>query len=298
MNDNQTPVISESTHALLLVMQRNELTESLVYSGIAERMKPGHNQEVLMRCSSEELSHAEVWRKYTEVDVRPNKLKAWFLVTAARILGYTFILKLMEEGETAASIAYSTQLPEIPEAKAISEDEDEHEQALIELLDEERLKYVGSMVLGLSDALVELTGTLAGLTLALQNTRLVALSGLVTGISASLSMASSAYLSSRADGDKNAFKSCVYTGCVYLVTVAFLVTPYLVFPNSMAFAALGVMLVVVLLIIAGFTWYISVAKNLSFKRRFAEMAGISFSVAAISFVIGFVVSRCLGIDVA
>ncbi len=297
MNDVQTPAISKTTRALLLVMQRNELTESLVYGGIADRMKTGHNREVLIRCSSEELSHAEMWRKYTGVEVRADKFKAWFFVTAARLIGFSFVLKLMENGESVTSAIYATQLPEIPEAKAISEEEDQHENALIELLDEERLQYVGSMVLGLSDALVELTGTLAGLTLALRNTKLVALSGLVTGISAALSMASSAYLSSRADGKADAFKSCVYTGCVYLATVMFLVAPYLLFPKSMAFSALAVMLLVVLLIIAGFTWYISVAKNVSFKRRFTEMAGLSFGVAAISFVIGFIVSRWLGIDV-
>ncbi len=294
---NIQPIISEATRSLLLVMQRNELTESLVYSGIAAIQKHGNNREVLLRCAKEEFVHAGVWKKYTGVDVRPNLIKVRFLVAAARILGFTFVIKLMENGESVAAATYASKLSEIPEAEAISDDEERHERELIELLDEERLQYVGSMVLGLSDALVELTGTLAGLTLALQNTKLVALSGLVTGISASLSMASSAYLSSRADGNENAFKSCLYTGFVYLVTVAFLVAPYLLFPKHMPFAALGVMLVVVLLIIAGFTWYISVTQNVSFKRRFTEMAGISFSVAAISFVIGFAVSKVLGIEV-
>ena len=51
----------------------------------------------------------------------------------------------------------------MPSAKEIVEDEDKHEQELIDLIDEERLRYVGSIVLGLNDALVELTGALAGL---------------------------------------------------------------------------------------------------------------------------------------
>ena len=46
------------------------------------------------------------------------------------------------------------------------------------MLDEERLRYIGSVVLGLNDALIELTGALAGLTLALQNTQLNLLLGL------------------------------------------------------------------------------------------------------------------------
>ncbi|MEG2082956.1 MAG: rubrerythrin family protein, partial [Oscillospiraceae bacterium] len=76
---------------------------------------------------------------------------------------------------------------EVPEAAQISHEEEIHENALIEMLDEERLQYVGSMVLGLNDALVELTGTIAGMTFALMNTRLVALSGIITGVSATLS---------------------------------------------------------------------------------------------------------------
>ncbi len=297
MSDREKTMLSAETRALLWTMQRNEFTESLVYAGIAAKMKPGHNQDVLLRCADEERSHGAIWRRYLGEEIEPNRLKARFLVLLAQVLGFTFVLKLMENSEASASRAYATMLPEIPEAQTISAEEKQHENALIALLDEERLQYVGSMVLGISDALVELTGTLAGLTLALQNTKLVALSGLITGISASLSMASSEYLSARADGAKNALKSCLYTGCVYLATVGFLVAPYLLFPKDMCFAALGVMLATVIVIIAAFTGYISVAKGLSFKHRFFEMAGISLSVAGVSFVIGFVVSKCLGIQV-
>jgi VIT1/CCC1 family predicted Fe2+/Mn2+ transporter len=47
-------------------------------------------------------------------------------------------------------------------------DENQHESALLQLLDEEQLRYTGSMVLDLNDAQVELTGALAGLTLSLK----------------------------------------------------------------------------------------------------------------------------------
>ena len=114
---------------------------------------------------------------------------------------------------------------ELPEARAILADERRHEAELTEMLDEERLQYVGSMVLGLNDALVELTGAIAGVTFALANTRLVALTGIITGISATLSMAASNYLAERANGNANAIKSSLYTGIAYLITVALLVLP-------------------------------------------------------------------------
>ena len=51
-----------------------------------------------------------------------------------------------------------------------------------------RLEYMGSVVLGLNDALVEFTGALAGFTLALSDSRLTALTGSITGIAAALSI--------------------------------------------------------------------------------------------------------------
>ena len=51
----------------------------------------------------------------------------------------------------------------------------QEEKALPKMLDEERLQYAGSMVLGLNDALVELPSSLAGFAFALQNTRVIVL---------------------------------------------------------------------------------------------------------------------------
>ena len=84
-------------------------------------------------------------------------------------------------------------------------------------------QYTGSIVLGLNDALVELTGALAGLTLALQNAQIIAVAGLISGIAASLSMAASEYLSIRADGRSHALYSAFYTGVAYMMTVLFLI---------------------------------------------------------------------------
>ena len=51
------------------------------------------------------------------------------------------------------------------------------------------------------------------------------------------------------------------------------------------------------LIIALFNYYISVAKDESFKRRFFEMAGLSLGVAVFSFFIGFLIRAFLGVDI-
>ena len=164
------------------------------------------------------------------------------------------------------------------------------------MIEEERLNYVGSIVLGLNDALVELTGALAGLTFALQNGVLIATSGLITGIAASLSMAASEYLSKRAENDERALKSALYTGITYIITVALLILPYLLMPNKY-FISLIITLIIAVLIILIFNFYISVAKGLPFKSRFLEMAGISLGVAGLTFFIGFLVRITLGVSI-
>ena len=103
----------------------------------------------------------------------------------------------MEKVEGKAQAIYEEISKYVPAAIDIEKDEKEHERKLIDLIDEERLRYVGSMVLGLNDALVELTGALAGFTLAFRNTRLIAMASFITGIAASLSMAASEYLSTK-----------------------------------------------------------------------------------------------------
>lgn len=278
-------------------MQRNELTEHYIYSAIAKRLPEGGNRDTVLRIAQDELSHHDVWMKYTGVHAKPKRGKILFMRIVSVILGFTFAAKYMEKGEDLAQDEYKKLVAEAPEVDSIIKDEQRHEAELLELLDEERLQYVGSMVLGLNDALVELTGTIAGMTFALQNTRLVALSGLITGISATLSMASSEYLSARSNGEENALKSCIYTGIAYLATVALLVLPYLLFPDDMVFVALGTMIAIVVLIILFFNYYISVAKSLPFKKRFFEMLIISLSVAVISFIIGIFVKKWLGVDV-
>ena len=289
--------ISEKALKIIRTMQQNEVTESATYRALAKQTKNEENRNVLLRLSEEEAAHGRIWQKYTGAELRPEAIKVLWRRLMGKIMGFTFTAKLMEKGEIGAQKTYASLADEVPESLAIAEQEDAHEEALLGMLDEERLRYVGSMVLGLNDALVELTGALAGITFALQNTRLIALSGLITGISATLSMASSEFLSAKSEGNPDAFKSCTYTGIAYLITVALLILPYLLFSNENYMWALGTMLLIVVAIIAFFSYYIAVAKDLPFKRRFLEMFCISLGVAVIAFVIGLLAKKILGVDI-
>lgn len=286
----------------LLRYQQNEITEHHIYARLAKVLPSAENRRILEKISQDELRHYRQWKRHTGQDVAPNRWEIFKYYWISRLFGFTFGVKLMEGGEEDAQKSYALLQATIPEAEQIIREEQEHEQMLIDLLDEDLLRYVGSIVLGLNDALVELTGALAGLTLALQDTKLIALTGSITGIAAALSMGASEYLSTKTeevsvDGEmvKSPLRASVYTGVAYIITVVLLILPYLVLQNF--YLCLGVTLATAVLIIAVFNYYISVAKDIPFRGRFLEMAGLSLGVAALSFLVGFLLRTVWGIEV-
>lgn len=289
--------ISEDIRKKILLFQKTEITEYHIYKRLAKRIRSEENAKVLDQIAEDEFRHYAGWKKYTGEEIKPNWLNVWFYYFVSLVFGFTFGVKLMEQGEEKAQANYEAVSEIVPEAKQFQHEEDEHERKLLEMLDEERLQYAGSVVLGLNDALVELTGALAGLTLALQNGKLIALSGLITGIAASMSMAASEYLSTRSeDTKKQPVRAAIYTGIAYIITVALLVLPYLLMPENF-YADLAIALTTAVLIIAVFNYYVSVAKGESFRARFLEMAGLSLGVALFSFIIGYFIRLWLGIEI-
>ena len=288
--------LSPETRRQLIIAQRNEITEHHIYARLAKSTKDAGNSVVLAKIAADELNHYHLWKSYTGRDVNPNRWHIRKFYWISRIFGLTFGVKLMEKGEEKAQVNYSEIGGEIPEANEIRREEGEHENQLIALLKEDKLEYIGSIVLGLNDALVEILGTLAGLTFALQNTKLVALAGIIAGIAGALSMSSSEYLSAKSEGkNEGALKSAIFTGIAYLFAVTFLVAPYLIFTSP--FVALIVAVVDSILVVFVYSYYISVANDQPFKRRFSEMVILSTVVGLISFGLGYLVRVLFGIEV-
>jgi len=280
----------------VLNMQKNEITEHLIYKKLSGIVKIKEQSEILDRISEDELRHYNEFKALTGEDVSPDNGKVFLYVLISRFLGLNFGLKLLESGEASAQQAYEKIKEVSPKVSAIIDDEERHEKELISLLNEESLKYVSSVVLGLNDALVELTGALAGFTLALRNSRIIGMVGLITGLAASMSMASSEYLSTKHEKtDKDPVKASIYTGIAYVGTVLFLIFPYFLFKN--VFLCLALTICNALLVMLVFTFYSAVAKDLPFKKRFFEMAGLSLTIAAISFFIGLAVRNIFGIEI-
>jgi len=291
-----TFIPDEELRRALLRHQQGEITEFHIYSHLADRCEDTTTSSVLHQIAKEEKGHYGVWKQFTGCDVAPSRARVWLSCLIARILGITFTAKLMEAGERRAQKVYRDVTALIPGTENILADEEKHERELIALIDEERLKYMGAVVLGLNDALVEFTGMLAGLTFAIRNPQVIAIAGLITGVAAALSMAASEYLSLRSESGPNSpLKAASYTGLTYIVTVGFLIFPFLVFSNPIVSlvwtltAAVGIVFL--------FTFYLSVAKDLPFWRRFSEMAVVSLGIAGISFVIGLAIRLIFNVTI-
>ena len=272
------PALTSQETKQLLAFQTNEITEHHIYHQLSLLQKNENNHRILTELAAEESGHYQLLKTYTQKEVGPKKGKVRFYVWIARLFGLTFSIKLMENSEKYAQEAYrQTHLEDL---QKIARDEEIHESRLIELIDEEGLNYMSSVVLGLNDALVEFTGALAGYTFALQHAKLVALTGAITRTENNV--------------HKNALKAAVYTGIAYVITVVVLILPFVLLSN--VYWGLGVCLFGALVIIAIFNYYYSIVKTESFRHRFTEMAIISIGIAAISFLIGYALRVFTGIE--
>ena len=288
--------LSETEIVELKKAQQDELIGMEVYNRLAKLVKDPHNAKILKQIAVDEKQHANIFKNYTGTTLKVSKRRVLFYLLISKIFGLTFGIKLQERGKATVQKKYTQLFNTIPEMKEIVETEEKHEAKLINLINAKKLSYTSSVVLGLNDALVELTGALAGFTLSIQNSKIIALMGLITGISASLSLAASEYLSIKSEANpevqQRAVKSALHTGIAYIFTVIALITPYFLMVNYIASLIMTVIIAITIIFI--FNFYISVANNYNFKRRFVEMAAISIGVATLSFFIGYLVKTFLG----
>ncbi|MGA9079812.1 MAG: VIT1/CCC1 transporter family protein [Halobacteriota archaeon] len=289
----KTPPADKKTHKRIHRAQRMEITEHFLYGKLAKSAKEPINREVLDQIAKLELTHYEQWREATGLEMQPSKteLNAYYWI--AKVFGIIFMMKLRDFKiwRTYSSLEWFA-----PEATHQAEQGMARAKALRSAMDEERLHYMGALVMGLNDAIVEITGAIAGFTIVLQNTTLIALAGLITGVAGSLSMAASEYLEKQTESDKRSpAKAAGYTGGAYLVVAAILVAPYLWFASFIA--ALVCMLIFAFVIILFFSFYSTFLFDQKFRSRFPQMLAMSFGVAFVAFAIGSLLRVALHVNV-
>ena len=287
---------------------REELFAYRLYHAISERFpEDDASRRKLVELAQQERSHVDFWLGVSgedEASIRPPKVKHRLLVLASRLLGPAFTIRWLERGEDRAIAAYRGLLEDgtLDESqregvRRMLAEEEEHEQVLERGIEDDRRLYLGAAVLGLNDALVELTGGLTGLASSIADPKLIGFAGLVVGVAASMSMAASNFLSVDIgeESELKPGKAAAYTGIAYIFVVVGLVLPFFLFSDRRI--ALAISWAIAITIIAAFSYYSSVMQGVRFRRRFGVMFALGLGVAIVSFGIGRVLGAMIGIEV-
>ncbi|MEN3039969.1 MAG: VIT1/CCC1 family protein [Bacteroidia bacterium] len=268
-----------------------ELLNAHLYQWLSERVRSPKMKEILQAFAQQEKTHYDFWRQLLSVEVPFPKWRLRWHQFLIQLLGVSFILRLLERKEHQTIQEYRRIAPSLPEDMRIHlyrliEDEEKHEAEFLQAIqtEETRLRYLGFIILGLSDAIIEVTGVHAGF-LGVSHYPLTAgIAGLIVGFAASISMASAAYLQAKQNPSVSPLQSALYTGFSYLTAVALLALPYFGFSSmGMAF---WVSVAIAVLMILGFVFYSSVVFERSFREEAVASVGILTATSVLSYGFG------------
>jgi VIT1/CCC1 family predicted Fe2+/Mn2+ transporter len=298
-----TTVLQETSSAELsriaIESAQNEYKDYAVYAALARREKNPVSRKALKVMAESEKSHFEFWKKYAPRTVpKISRLKIWLHVFLRAFLGLTFTLKFHERHEHSVVVSYKSVFGLIPavdrsEFESMLQDEEQHEAYLMGQVREERVKYISFVVLGLADAVVEISGIHAGSLGVYTKTELAGLAGVVAGMAASISMASAAYAQAKQGFEGSAKWGAIYTGISYMVTAIFLALPYFL-TGSMVFA-LGASVTLGVVLVAMLTYYNAVVSTKGFARQFGELSAIILGASFALYLAGTLIRQLLGI---
>ena len=272
----------------------HEFTDYTLYDRLARTVDGGSPfSDSLKHLSQTEYRHYEFWRKYApDEEPKLSKRKLYWVLFLRRVLGLTFATRFLDRHETNVVKEYLSFAQMIPEEDraafdAMVDDERDHEKALAQKVESSAIQYISFVVLGLADALVEITGIHAGSLGIYQRTEIAGLAGVIAGAAASLAMASAAFAQAKQGFKGSARLSATYTGVSYFVTAILLAAPYF-FTDSMLVALSGSMAMAVV-ILALTTYYSTVISTKPFLRDFVEILAILFAVAIALYAFGYLV---------
>jgi len=283
----------------------DEYTDYLVYKRLAESsgIKDPKMKEILTKLSNTEYGHYEFWIKYVppETKIAPNKWTIYITLFLRLIFGNTFAIKFLEKHENAVIKKYKLVKNSIPEADQrqfdeMVRDEEEHENTFMEQLQGRYLKYISFIILGLADAIVEISGIHAGSLGIYHSTEITGLAGIVAGASASIAMASAAYAQAKQGFQGSPSISAIFTGVSYFINAIVLATPYFITKSQEV--AISTSIAFAIAIIAFISYYNSIVSAGRFLRDFTELAGIMLGASAALFLFGLLVRSVFGITIS
>lgn len=294
---------TESLQQVARVGASDEYTDHLVYKRLSEsgRTKDPKLRGILTKLSNAEYKHYEFWKKYTpDSKIKPSMPTVYLTLFLRYLLGITFAVKYLERHEDVVVKKYKSVSHLIPESdksgfEEMVSDEVEHEETFLNQTEGKYLKYISFVVLGLADAIVEISGIHAGSLGIYNRTELAGLAGIVAGAAASIAMASAAYAQAKQGFQGSASVSALFTGISYFVNAIVLATPY--FLTRVMSIALGTSITLAIIIVAFISYYNSIISGANFARDFGELAGIMLGASAALFIFGLVIRSVFGITI-
>lgn len=262
-----------------------------LYEWLANSTSDADLKETLQKFAHQERAHYEFWKRWFAGEALYPRWRLRWYKLLVKLLGVSFILRQLERKEHATIKAYQGIAPTLEAAQRdqllrLIEDEEQHESAFLKAIQgqEPRLRYLGFIVLGLSDAIIEVTGVHAGFLGVSHRPLAAGIAGLIVGFAASISMASAAYLQAKQNPSVSAPLSALYTGLSYIAAVVLLALPYFFF-RSMGAAFWGSVLLAILCIL-GFVYYSAVVFERPFRQEALESLSVLAATALLSYGFG------------
>ncbi len=195
----------------------HELNDFVIYREIANLIKDENLKEIILKIAQTEKKHMEFWKNTLESrgfkvpHEKIDKKKLILLKLLSKFFNPIILISILETGENSAVKSYyqfykNKDLTEEEKegVKKIIIDELEHETFFYEGIEKPRLSNIRDLVLGMNDGLVEILGTVSGLTgVYANNPKIIGISGLVVGIAGALSMGIGAYISVKSQRQVN-----------------------------------------------------------------------------------------------
>ncbi len=270
---------------------RRQYRDYCVYKALAKTEPEESFRVMIEKVTRYEHEDFLFWRNLSsQKKFGVSKLLIWYFCFLRKVFGLIFTIKILQRRAQETAELYKKYLARNRDGdvrrhvEQMIEHEALHEDELVAELKEDRVTFLSSIVLGLNDGLVELTGALVGFSFALEDHILIAEAGFITGVAASLSMASSAYMQARYDKDKDPKKAGIYTGAAYIVVVLMLIAPFFIFRE--VFVSLAVMFGVAFFIINAMSLFGAVLLERNFLRQAGELFAASIGVGTAAFIIG------------
>ncbi|MDA4126972.1 MAG: VIT1/CCC1 family protein [Thaumarchaeota archaeon] len=271
-----------------------EFSDHALYDRLAKTVqKDSPFADVLKQLSATELEHYEFWRKYVPgKEPRLAKLKLYWVLFLRRFFGLTFATRYLDrhEGDVVKEYGSVAHLIPVSDKNAFDQmvaDEKEHENAFAQKIESSTISYISFVVLGLADALVEISGIHAGSLGFYDRTEIAGLAGVIAGAAASMAMASAAFAQAKQGFKGSARLSAAYTGVSYFITAIVLATPYFLTTNMIYALSSSLSLAVLILVLT--TYYSTVIQSRPFSRDFLEILAILFGATIVLYAFGSLV---------